>query len=727
MLCKGLKFTPTPRHDSDKLRSDIKEFSRKLRLKEYFEDDAESDDSLVSNPSTFVPPTGRDKHLDTFIDYINNIPVGQNNRQMIRSSLNKEERIALKRLRSRSDIIIKEADKGSGVVVMNKDFYKSNIESMLSDESSYKETNENPDKKTLSKLKHLVQNTDANLTRKEKDYITNFEAKTSQFYGLPKVHKSETIKDAINEQMSKCTETEDPPDLTFRPIVAGPACPTHRLSNLIDILLRPFIKYVKSYVRDDIDFLNHLPTSITDQDIFVTMDVNSLYSNIDHDLGKRAIEFWLDKFPGDIHGRFTKSFILEGMDIILRNNNFQFGGKNYIQIFGTAMGTKFAPTYATLVLGYLETILYERIESKYNTQTKEIVQNTFKRYLDDVFMILDCSVVPVEELLSLLNSLHPKLTFTHETSDTSLPFLDILVMKRDNMIVTDIYYKPTDTKQYLNYKSCHPRSTKNNVPFNLARRICTIVSDKSLQKKRLSELKVTLLTRDYPEGVIDKGIQMASQIDITSLRTPKQRDQCPILPFISTFNPNSPDVFHNIYHNIHSMYGSARMRSILKETRIIKSNRQGPNLKKLLTKARFQGNNENKGAAPCQNPRCKCCQDMQETTQVFFHTLGITFDIRSEMDCDSQNLIYVLFCEGCREYYIGQTGDKLRARCRVHRQGILHNSSIAVDRHIHTCAKNMTRKFSIIPFFKMTSQSKQDRLSKENYFIQKFKPLLNQE
>ena len=49
---------------------------------------------------------------------------------------------------------------------------------------------------------------------------------------------------------------EPPGNLSFRPIVAGPACETYRLSNFLDILLQPYAKYVKSYIKDTKDFLD---------------------------------------------------------------------------------------------------------------------------------------------------------------------------------------------------------------------------------------------------------------------------------------------------------------------------------------------------------------------------------------------------------------------------------------------------------------------------------------
>ena len=111
----------------------------------------------------------------------------------------------------------------------------------------------NMDLNILSKLGKVIKKHKKCLTKEEQDYLLNFEFKTSNFYGLPKIHKSELIKREIQLQNSEYIQCLRPPDLKFRPIVAGPACPTHRLSNLIDIILQPFLQNIKSYVRDDLD------------------------------------------------------------------------------------------------------------------------------------------------------------------------------------------------------------------------------------------------------------------------------------------------------------------------------------------------------------------------------------------------------------------------------------------------------------------------------------------
>ncbi len=172
---------------------------------------------------------------------------------------------------------------------------------------------------------------------------------------MPKVHKSKVIIDPIKQTETDYVECHNPPDLTFRSIVAGPACTTHRLSNLIDIFRIHYIKHVKKgYVRDDIDFLNHLPNRINENVILCTFDVFSLYSNISYQLGLVAIAFC----TGSHMHYISKQFILESLKLILENNIFCFGSRHFRQTSGTAMGTKMAPTYATLVLGYLDLNLY---------------------------------------------------------------------------------------------------------------------------------------------------------------------------------------------------------------------------------------------------------------------------------------------------------------------------------------------------------------------------------
>ena len=72
-------------------------------------------------------------------------------------------------------------------------------------------------------------------TEPEWKFLTDKHHEVSNFYGLPKYHKSKIIESAINTQSSEIIEIFEPNDLKLRPIVGAPKCPTSELSQLIDI------------------------------------------------------------------------------------------------------------------------------------------------------------------------------------------------------------------------------------------------------------------------------------------------------------------------------------------------------------------------------------------------------------------------------------------------------------------------------------------------------------
>ena len=139
-------------------------------------------------------------------------------------------------------------------------------------------------------------------------------------------------------------------------------------------------------------------------------------------------------------------------------------------------------------MGYFEKKLYEKYEEKYGNYDKEELIKSFRRFLDDCFLLLRKSE-ELQEFYEMLNSLNTKLKFTMENDNYRLPFLDTLLFKNENKLETDIYYKDMDTHQYLDYFPCHPKQTKWNIPYNLAKRVCSIVTDEQLKEKRLKELE----------------------------------------------------------------------------------------------------------------------------------------------------------------------------------------------------------------------------------------------
>ena len=78
------------------------------------------------------------------------------------------------------------------------------------------------------------------------------------------------------------------------------------------------------------------------------------YTNILHEFGLRAIEYYVSKYRQSLNPRLTTQLILEAAIFISSNNLMTFDEIFHLQIQETAMGTIFALFYTALSMGYHE-------------------------------------------------------------------------------------------------------------------------------------------------------------------------------------------------------------------------------------------------------------------------------------------------------------------------------------------------------------------------------------
>ena len=199
----------------------------------------------------------------------------------------------------------------------------------------------------------------------------------------------------------------------------------------------------------------------------------------------------------------------------------------------------------------------------------------------------------INELHELLQNLHPPKKFTIEHSLKGLLLLDFLVKNVNGKITTDIYHKPTDTKQYLHFRSHHPKNCIKSIPYTLAHRIHTIIIDKNLKKKktRHKKLHTTLHQSGYPTTLINKGLKLAEKIPLRELRNPKKHNNEKPLTYVTTNNKNNPELFPEIFKNLEEIENKDKIKEILDTTKIIKSQRQPKSMKRILTFSTFEKNN----------------------------------------------------------------------------------------------------------------------------------------
>ena len=185
------------------------------------------------------------------------------------------------------------------------------------------------------------------------------------------------------------------------------------------------------------------------KDLHVTIDVSSLYTNIPHTEGVAAINRMMEETGTDT---LLKMFISNLTHQVLTKNYFNFSGKLYEQIQGTAMGTRMAPNYAITFMHYFET----NFLSNYPKQPK-----IWLRFIDDIYMIWKEGKLELDKFLESLNSYHQTIKFTYTIDENEIPFLDTVVYRSPtNRIHTRIFQKPTDQNYYLHYHSAHPKTKK---------------------------------------------------------------------------------------------------------------------------------------------------------------------------------------------------------------------------------------------------------------------------
>ena len=93
------------------------------------------------------------------------------------------------------------------------------------------------------------------------------------------------------------------------------------------------------------------------------------------------------------------------------------------------MGPKMAPSYATLVLGYLENELYSQVSNKMGEEIGHYVYTKWRTFLDDCYMNWPYGEDKLKELHDILNSLKASIQLTAETSCKELPSLDVMIRK----------------------------------------------------------------------------------------------------------------------------------------------------------------------------------------------------------------------------------------------------------------------------------------------------------
>ena len=149
-------------------------------------------------------------------------------------SLTADERQAMRNLKRNTEVVIREADKGSAVVVMSRVRCIAEANRQLCDTDVHQQASSAVVFYVIEEIKDILSRLQKSgvITEDMATYAVPVDSKPARFYILPKVHRT---------------------GCPGRPIVSAVGSPTEGLSELVDHFIQPFVPNIPSCIRDTQD------------------------------------------------------------------------------------------------------------------------------------------------------------------------------------------------------------------------------------------------------------------------------------------------------------------------------------------------------------------------------------------------------------------------------------------------------------------------------------------
>lgn len=491
LLERGLTYIPRPTAlDWEELRRDTYRYHRRLKLIDYFKDTESDFQTPFILPSTWEPKLSQvDGKIRRLIQLDNHILT-----QFIPSrdrpdNLSRQQRTSIKELQQNKHIVIKPADKGSKIVILDNYQYVYEAHRQLHDTRYYTPLQNSIQSQTHIRIRSILTDLYDNkyITSKQRDFLFgSADPRPRIFYLLPKIHK---------DPSTWTIPFEVPPG---RPIVSDCNSESYNVAQYIDYYLNPLSVLHPSYLQDTYDFLAKIkPIVVPCHTYIFTIDVDSLYTNIETTRGLQTVSRLFQRYPDNTR---PDQALLQLLEISLTCNDFTFNDQYYLQIKGTAMGKKFAPAYANIYMSE-----WER-EALAKCPLQPLM---YYRFLDDIIGLWPHTLEQFDTFVNILNTHHPSITVKHDIHPTQVHFLDTTVFfehidAAHKKLLTKVYFKETDTHALLHKHSYHPKHTFPGIIKSQIIRFHRISSSREHFNQATRTLFTVLRRRGYTKRFLRK-------------------------------------------------------------------------------------------------------------------------------------------------------------------------------------------------------------------------------
>jgi hypothetical protein len=292
----------------------------------------------------------------------------------------------------------------------------------------------------------------------------------------------------------------------------------------------------------------------------------------------------------------------------------------------------------------------------------------YSRYVDDIFCVFN-DEASAERFFEFMNKRHVNIGFTMEKEIlSSIPFLDVLITRDDNRLLTNVYRKKSYTGLLTNFFSFTAQSYKVGLIRCLIDRAFKICSTWNDFKHQISEISVILQKNQFPCTLVEKFVSdyLSRIVQLDTIDNVISPIKYFSVPFIGHF----------------SIVAQKRLGKIVK----------------------------------------RYCYDLDIRLAFSSFKVGHMFSAKDRLPLFSRShVVYKFCCAGCGACYIGETRRHLNTRISEH----VHNKGSNIHKHLQD-SPNCKEKFSVGDFCILDTAKTDTQLKlKEALHIYWCKPSLN--
>jgi len=245
------------------------------------------------------------------------------------------------------------------------------------------------------------------------------------------------------------------------------------------------------------------------------------------------------------------------------------------------------------------------------------------------------------------------------------------------------------------------------------------------------DLYSLFLSRGYKSELIEKNLRIVNKIDRSSLLKYKVKEPDKDkfkLRFFMNFDLNYITLKNNVLNDFNLMKNKFKW---LIDFKLQFSNSISSNLKSILIDNFNSNLNESSYTRKCNKLNCKTCNFIFRPSNIQLSN-NFSLPLKSNSNCDSKGVVYIIICGHCNIFYIGETGKRAKERIIQHLRDIrkfipFHSKSSEVADHFNIKGHNLSRDFKFCIFNK-DIKDKTTRVDIETnirHIIENFRPVIN--